>query len=130
MALHTTLNLLREHGACKKGYRKLLRYLNDNAYVFGLDTPIPLETVLASNGLADALWCLRATLPEEAAERHKIAHLFLYDCVEASTAAKAVGFAGNEGIVWAAWAANAVAGAAESEWRRQRFAEYLGLERA
>lgn len=58
--LYTTFNLLREHGACESGYRKLAKALGGvNSY--GRDTPIALAVVLDSNGLDDALWCLRAT---------------------------------------------------------------------
>lgn len=57
-ALCTTLKLLRKRGACTSGYKKLRRRV-------GLDFPddelISLITVLDSNGLYDALWCLQAT---------------------------------------------------------------------
>ena len=58
MKLYTTLNLLREHGACKYGYEKLLQTVGLN---YDKDKPIDLITVLDSNGLFDAIWCLRAT---------------------------------------------------------------------
>jgi hypothetical protein len=58
--IYTTFDLLRKHGACESGYRKLAKHLGGvNSY--GRDTPIALAVVLDSNGLDDALWCLRAT---------------------------------------------------------------------
>ena len=58
--IYTTFNLLREHGACESGYRRLAKSLG-GIDTYGRDTPIPLTAVLDSNGLDDALWCLRAT---------------------------------------------------------------------
>lgn len=56
--LTTTLNKLREHGACSEGYRKLLEHV-------GLDYPkeknINVLTILESNNWDDFLWSLRAT---------------------------------------------------------------------
>jgi hypothetical protein len=56
-ALYTTLNRIREHGPCGDGWRKLLAHLGKTA---ADDAPLPLSTILDSNGLDDALWCLRA----------------------------------------------------------------------
>lgn len=58
MKLYTTLNLLREHCACTEDYETLLRAVGLH---FPKDDHIDLLTVLESNGLDDALWCLRAT---------------------------------------------------------------------
>jgi hypothetical protein len=57
--MKTTLRQI--HGAypCIQGYRQLLRHLGPN---FGKDTPISLATVIDSNGIVDALWCLRAVM--------------------------------------------------------------------
>lgn len=53
----TTLNAIREHNPCTDGWEKLLKYLGKtNAD----DDPLALTTILDSNGLYDALWCLRA----------------------------------------------------------------------
>lgn len=53
----TTLNAIREHGPCADGWRKLLTHLGKTA---ADDEPLSLLTILDSNGLDDALWCLRA----------------------------------------------------------------------
>ena len=53
----TTLNAIREHGPCPDGWTKLLRHLGKTQ---ADDEPLSIVTVLDSNGLDDALWCLRA----------------------------------------------------------------------
>ena len=58
--IYTTFSLLHQHDACTDGYRKLARHLG-GVDSYGRGTPIPLTVVLDSNGLDDALWCLRAT---------------------------------------------------------------------
>ena len=55
--IYTTLNKIREHGPCSDGWAKLLRYLGKTQ---ADDEPLALGTILDSNGLEDALWCLRA----------------------------------------------------------------------
>jgi hypothetical protein len=55
--MKTTLNEIRKHHPCQDGWEKLLRYLNKTKPD---DEPLPLLTVLQSNGLEDALWCFRA----------------------------------------------------------------------
>jgi hypothetical protein len=79
MMLHTTFSLLRRAGACAEGYKKLAKALG-GVQKYGADKHIPLLTVLDSNGLADALWCLRAVLPEEEAARDRLARLFACLC--------------------------------------------------
>ena len=55
--MRTTLNAIRKHNPCASGWRKLLRHLDKkNAD----DEPLSIVTVLDSNGLNDALWCMRA----------------------------------------------------------------------
>lgn len=55
--MKTTLNAIRAHGPCSDGWRKLLLALcKDSAD----DEPLSIITVLDSNGVDDALWCLRA----------------------------------------------------------------------
>ncbi|MDI9407777.1 MAG: hypothetical protein QM523_00855, partial [Candidatus Pacebacteria bacterium] len=52
----TTLAEIRAAGPCEDGWRKLLGHLGKT----GADNePLALLTVLDSNGLDDALWCLR-----------------------------------------------------------------------
>jgi hypothetical protein len=53
----TTLNAIRQHGPCVDGWKKLLAHLNKTQ---ADDEPLSIVTVLDSNGLDDALWCLRA----------------------------------------------------------------------
>ena len=52
----TTLNAIREHSPCAYGWTKLLDHLGKTK---ADDEPLPLLTVLDSNGLDDTLWCLR-----------------------------------------------------------------------
>ena len=59
--LNTTFRKLAEAGACASGYKKLARFLG-GVKAYGEDTPIPLDKVLDSNGLDDALWTLRCTI--------------------------------------------------------------------
>lgn len=58
--IYTTLNKIRAHTPCHDGWRKLLSSLGKTS---ADDEPLSLVTILDSNGLDDALWCLR-TLPE------------------------------------------------------------------
>lgn len=55
-----TLNAIREHGPCSDGWKKLLAHLGKTQ---SDDEPLPLLTILESNGLDDAIWALRA-LPD------------------------------------------------------------------
>ena len=55
--MKTTLNAIRKHGPCADGWTKLLRHLGKTE---ADDEPLSIVTVLDSNGLDDALWCLRA----------------------------------------------------------------------
>ena len=73
--LTTTLALLRDHGACVDGFRKLRNHVG---LKWADDAPINLLTVLASNGLDDTLWCLRATIQNS----DRVARLFAADCAE------------------------------------------------
>ena len=75
--LHTTFDLLRREEACRSGYLKLARSLG-GVRKYGRKTPIALTAVLDSNGLEDALWCLRATI--EPSDR--LARIFACNCAE------------------------------------------------
>lgn len=55
--MKTTLNKIREHESCLDGWQKLLRNLGKTK---ADNEPLSLITVLNSNGLDDALWCLFA----------------------------------------------------------------------
>jgi hypothetical protein len=54
--MNTTLNKIRSHGPCKDGWKKLLTYLGKTK---ADDEPLSIETILDSNGVDDAVWCLR-----------------------------------------------------------------------
>lgn len=53
----TTLNRIRAHSPCRKGWAKLLRHLGKTE---ADDEPLPFAVIVESNGLDDALWCCRA----------------------------------------------------------------------
>jgi hypothetical protein len=55
--MKTTLNAIREKGPCEAGWKKLLKHLGKT---HSDDEPLPITTILDSNGLDDALWCLQA----------------------------------------------------------------------
>ena len=55
--MKTTLNAIREHQPCADGWAKLLRHLGKTQ---ADNEPVRIITILDSNGLDDALWCLRA----------------------------------------------------------------------
>lgn len=55
--MNTTLKAIRKHRPCEPGWVKLLAYLGKTK---ADDEPISLLEILKSNGLDDALWCLRA----------------------------------------------------------------------
>ena len=57
MITYTTLNAIRAHSPCANGWAELLRHLGKTQ---ADDEPLALTTILDSNGLDDALWCLRA----------------------------------------------------------------------
>ncbi len=55
--MNTTLLKIRKCSPCSDGWSKLLATLNKTK---ADDEPLSLITILDSNGLDDALWCLRA----------------------------------------------------------------------
>jgi hypothetical protein len=55
--MNTTLNKIRENEPCADGWETLLRTLGKTK---ADDEPLSIITILDSNGLNDALWCLRA----------------------------------------------------------------------
>ena len=67
--IYTTLNRIRAHAPCAEGWKKLLNHLGKTR---AADEPLALVTVLDSNGVDDALWCLRAE-PQHAAIWHLLA---------------------------------------------------------
>lgn len=54
---YTTLNKIREEEPCTDGWEKLLKHLGKTGPD---DEPLALKTILESNGIEDAVWCLRA----------------------------------------------------------------------
>jgi hypothetical protein len=55
--IYTTLNKIRNHNPCCSGWEKLLKNLGKTQ---ADDEQLSMLTILDSNGLDDALWCLRA----------------------------------------------------------------------
>ena len=55
--MKTTLNEIRQYQPCESGWKKLLNNLGKTK---ADDEPLEITTILESNGLDDALWCLRA----------------------------------------------------------------------
>ena len=60
--MKTTLNRIRKKGPCKEGWSELLTYLGKTS---ADDEPLEIATIVESNGLDDALWCLRAVEGED-----------------------------------------------------------------
>jgi hypothetical protein len=75
--VYTTFALCRKAYACAPGYKQLAKNLG-GIRRYGKDKPIPLASVLESNGLDDALWVLQNARAGKDAER--IAYLFAADC--------------------------------------------------
>lgn len=67
MTTTTTLNAIRAASPCHDGWTKLLRHLGKTS---ADDEPLPLLTVLDSNGLDDALWVLDNTECDLRLSRH------------------------------------------------------------
>ena len=55
--MFTTLNQIRAKFPCATGWKTLLAFLNKTQ---ADDDPINIATIIDSNGLDDAIWCLRA----------------------------------------------------------------------
>lgn len=53
----TTLRRIRATGPCRSGWHRLLKHLGKRD---ADDEPLPLATLVKSNGLVDAIWCLDA----------------------------------------------------------------------
>ncbi len=80
----TTLNRIRAAKPCAEGWTKLLTHLGKTA---ADDEPLPLLTVLDSNGLDDAFWVLSNAMPDDRLARHvqawcaeQVLHLFEAEC--------------------------------------------------
>ena len=57
MILTTTLNEIRRHSPCQSGWIKLLSYLGKT---MADNDKLDFKTILDSNGIEDAIWCLRS----------------------------------------------------------------------
>jgi hypothetical protein len=133
----TTLRKIRQHNPCSEGWRTLLTFLGKTGVD---DDPLPLVTILQSNGLDDALWCLRTITGHDkeitrfalacaqevkhlmtdqrsldaldALERHLESPLSKQELDQVLAAAGAAALAAE--AAWAAWAAARAAGAPEA----------------
>lgn len=77
MMLTTTLKEIRANVPCEDGWEKLLKNLGKTATEAKTDeTPLPVMTVLESNGDEDALWVLDVCVNSH------ICRLFAADCAE------------------------------------------------
>jgi len=65
LPINTTLAAIRSYSPCEDGWVKLLKHLGKTT---ADDEPLAFSTILTSNGVDDALWCLRA-LPEQCHSR-------------------------------------------------------------
>jgi hypothetical protein len=77
--ISTTFAALHEAGACPSRYRHLAKALGGMTR-YGRETPIPIALILKHNGLDDALWALRAVLPEYSARAERLVRLFAVWC--------------------------------------------------
>ncbi len=137
----TTLRQIRQHEPCADGWRTLLTFLGKTRVD---DEPLPLTTILQSNGLDDTLWCLRTITGHDkeitrfalacaqdvrhlmtdqrsldaldALERHLESPLSREELDQVLAAAGAAARAARAARAAAAWAARAVAGAARAAW--------------
>ena len=57
MMLYTTLNKIRDKNPCESGWAKLLKHLRKTK---ADDEQLSFKTILESNGILDAIWCLRS----------------------------------------------------------------------
>ena len=72
----TTLNKIRAHSPCENGWTDLLKHLGKTK---ADDEVLKFSTIADSNGIDDAVWCLRSICPEH----DKEVRLFAADCAEA-----------------------------------------------
>ena len=105
--MKTTLNKIRSYSLTIGGWEKLLNHLGKTR---ADDEPLSLLTILDSNGLDDALCCLKAVDGHEKEMRlfavwcaRQVEHLVQEDSIEAARVAARAAWA-----AWAAWAAEDV----------------------
>lgn len=111
--MKTTLNKIRSHSLCAGGWEKLLKNLGKTK---ADDEPLAITTILESNGIDDALWCLRAVDGYQ-----KEMRLFAIECARSvqhlMTKPRSIEYidieinASSSALFWALTAANAAADA-------------------
>ncbi len=77
MTMHTTLSKIREQLPCEDGYIKLCKNLG-GVRKYGAETPLKFSRIIESNGVEDAIWCLRTICPKH----EKEVRLFAADAAE------------------------------------------------
>ncbi len=145
MTYYTTLNKIRDHYPCVDGWEKLLRNLRKTQ---ADDEQLSIITILNSNGIEDAIWCLRTAdgidkdarlfavwcarqvehlMPDErsitaldVAERYANAEATDDDLYTARAAASAAAWAAASAAAWAAASAAASAAAIAAAWDAAR----------
>jgi hypothetical protein len=137
----TTLRQLRQHSPCSEGWRTLLSYLGKTG---ADDDPLPLVTILQSNGLDDALWCLRTITGHDKEiirfalacaqdVRHLMTDRRLLDALDALERHLEIPLSREEldrVLVAAEWAAGAAARAAEAAARAAAWSARAAAEAA
>ena len=122
--MYTTLNKILEHPPCESRWAELLNNLGKPC---ADDEPLSILTVLDSNGLDDALWCLRSVEGHDKEIRLLAVHYaqpmrhLMTDPRSIRALDVAEMFANGQasakelkGAAWAAWAARAAAWAARA----------------
>ena len=109
--MKTTLNQIRVKSPCASGWKKLLAHLGKTQ---ADDEALSIITILESNGLDDALWCLRAVTGHDREIRlyaawcaRQVQHLMTKRSIDALDVAErfAIGLATDSDLA-AAWVAS------------------------
>ena len=128
--MKTTLNQIRDESPCTHGWKKLLTHLGKTQ---ADDEALSLITILDSNGLDDALWCLQAVTGHDREIRlyaawcdRQVQHLMTDKrSLDALYVVErfANGLATDEELAaaWAAWAASDAA--SDAAWAAARAAQ-------
>jgi len=120
--MKTTLNQIRDESPCASGWKKLLTHLGKTQ---ADDEALSIITILESNGLDDALWCLQAVTGHDREIRlyaawcaRQVQHLMTKRSIDALDVAErfAIGLATDSDLA-AAWvASDAASNAAWAAW--------------
>lgn len=78
MAIKVTLNEIKSHSPCKDGWENLLKSLNKTK---ADDTEVTFSYIAETNGVSDALWCLRVL-----GDKHKREKFYLIAEIAGSVA--------------------------------------------